>query len=124
MAWKKAPAYSAAYLGSGTFRTSKPKHENSKLKEVRAKRRSRHSRWTQANPRGLSVLRAPLNSHLSGEAPRSVRASPRSLEIGQTECTELRTPTSAWHLLAHGPDLLRFERSANRVITFGGTTRF
>ena len=114
-----APAYNAVYLGSGTFGTSKPKQKNSRLKEIRAKRRSRHSRWTRANPRGLSVLRVPLDSHLSGEPPRSVRASPRLLGIGPTEWTELRTtPTSAWRLLAHGSDLLCFEQSANRVIVF------
>lgn len=38
-----APAYSAVYLGSGAFGTSKPKQKNSKqknskLKEIRAKR--------------------------------------------------------------------------------------
>ena len=44
MAQKKAPVYSAIYLGSGTFRISKPKRKKSKLKEIRAKRRSRRSR--------------------------------------------------------------------------------
>ncbi len=40
----KHGTYSAEYLGSGTFRISKPKRKKSKLKEIRAKRRSRRSR--------------------------------------------------------------------------------
>ena len=41
---QKRPIYSAEYLGSGTFRISKPKRNKSKLKEIRAKRRSKRSR--------------------------------------------------------------------------------
>lgn len=40
----KDGAYAAKYLGSGTFRISKPKRKKSKLKEIRAKRHSRRSR--------------------------------------------------------------------------------
>ena len=43
MAGKRA-TYEAQYLGSGTFRISKPKRKKSKLKEIRAKRNSRRSR--------------------------------------------------------------------------------
>lgn len=44
MAEKKNEVYSAEYLGSGTFRISKPKRKPSKLKEIRAKRPQRRSR--------------------------------------------------------------------------------
>ena len=44
MAEKKTGTYSAEYMGSGTFRISKPKRKPSKLKEIRAKRNQRRSR--------------------------------------------------------------------------------
>ena len=44
MAEKKNEVYSSEYLGSGTFRISKPKRKPSKLKEIRSKRNQRRSR--------------------------------------------------------------------------------
>ncbi len=44
MAEKKNGVYSSEYLGSGTFRISKPKRKPSKLKEIRSKRNQRRSR--------------------------------------------------------------------------------
>ena len=41
---QKHGTYAAEYLGSGTFRISKPKRKKSKLKEIRAKRRPKRSR--------------------------------------------------------------------------------
>ena len=41
---EKRSTYEAEYLGSGTFRISKPKRKKSKLKEIRAKRSSRRAR--------------------------------------------------------------------------------
>lgn len=41
---KKHGTYAAEYLGSGTFRISKPKRKKSKLKEIRAKRHPKRSR--------------------------------------------------------------------------------
>ena len=40
----KQGTYAAEYLGSGSFRISKPKRKKSKLKEIRAKRNPRRSR--------------------------------------------------------------------------------
>ena len=44
MAEKKTEVYSAEYMGSGTFRISKPKRKPSKLKEIRSKRSRRRAR--------------------------------------------------------------------------------
>lgn len=44
MAEKKTEVYSAEYMGSGTFRISKPKRKPSKLKEIRSKRNRRRAR--------------------------------------------------------------------------------
>ena len=44
MAEKKNEVYSAEYMGSGTFRISKPKRKPSKLKEIRSKRNRRRAR--------------------------------------------------------------------------------
>ncbi len=41
---RKHSTYEAEYLGSGTFRISKPKRKKSKLKEIRAKRHPKRSR--------------------------------------------------------------------------------
>ncbi len=41
---EKANLYRAEYLGSGTFRITKPKRNKAKLKETRAKRRDRKAR--------------------------------------------------------------------------------
>ncbi|MCY4187781.1 MAG: hypothetical protein OXD30_04800 [Bryobacterales bacterium] len=41
---KKSETYSAEYLGSGTFRISKPKRKPTKLREIRAKRARRRAR--------------------------------------------------------------------------------
>ncbi len=40
----KDGTYKAEYMGSGTFRISKPKRKKSKLKEIRAKRLRRRAR--------------------------------------------------------------------------------
>ncbi len=41
---EKRSVYQAEYVGSGTFRITKPKRKKTKLKEIRAKRPARRSR--------------------------------------------------------------------------------